>query len=87
MSDKIKLLGRKVAIAFGIGAGAIITVKAGPLIDDIEHLDWPAAADAASVLAGATVAGGLRALVALLTAWVPTDADTGKNLLGKYKGA
>jgi len=85
MSDKLKILCRKVGIAFGVGAGAVITVKSGPVIDDIENLDWPAAADAAYVLAGATVAGGLRALVALLTAWVPTDADTGKNLLGKYR--
>lgn len=85
MSDKIKLLGRKVAIAFGIGAATIITVKAGPVIDGIEHQDWPSAADAATVLGAGAIAGGLRALVALLTAWVPTDADVGKNLLGKYK--
>lgn len=85
MSDKIKLLGRKVAIAFGIGAGTVFVIKAGPVIDGIEHQDWPAAADAAYILAAGAIAGGLRALVALLTAFVPTDGQTGANLLGKYR--
>ena len=85
MSDKIKLLARKVGIAFGIGVGLAVVTKAGPAIDGIESQDWPAAADAGRVLVFGALAGGLRALVALLTAFVPTDGDTGKNLLGKYK--
>jgi hypothetical protein len=84
MSD-IKLLGRKIAIAFGIGAGLAIVTKAGPAIDGIENQDWPAAAEAGRVLVFGTIAGGLRALVAFLTAFVPTDGDTGANLLGKYR--
>lgn len=85
MNDRLKLLARKVAIAFGIGAGLAVVTKAGPAIDGIENQDWPAAYDAGRVLVFGATAGGLRALVALLTAFVPTDRDTGANLLGKYR--
>jgi hypothetical protein len=85
--EKIGLLARKVLIAFGVGVGAAVVVKAGPVIDGIEAQDWPSASGAAVVLATGALAGGLRALVALLTAFVPTDALNGANLLGKWKDA
>lgn len=85
MSDKLKLLARKIGIAFGIGAGLAIVTKAGPAIDGIENQDWPAAYDAGRVLLFGTFAGGLRALVALLTAFVPTDSDVGVSLVGRYR--
>ena len=85
--DKLKLLGRKIAIAFAVGAGAAIIVKAGPAIDAREAQDWPEAGDAGIVLLTGAVAGGLRGLVALTTAFVPTDALDGVNLLGKWKDA
>jgi len=85
--EKLGLLARKVAIAFGIGAGLVIILKAGPVIDALEAGDWPAVKDGGYVLLAGAIAGGLRALVALLTAFVPTDALSGVNLLGKWKDA
>lgn len=85
--DKLKLLGRKIAIAFAVGAGAAVIVKAGPAIDAIEAQDWPEAGDAGLVLLTGAVAGGLRGLVALTTAFVPTDALSGFNVLGKWRDA
>ena len=85
--EKLKLLGRKIAVAFGVGAGAALVVKAGPAIDALEEQNWPELADAAWIVATGVVAGGLRGLVALTTAFLPTDALHGANVAGKWKDA
>lgn len=85
MSEKTKLLGRKVAIAFGVGAGAVVVKKAAPVLDGVDELDWPTVAQAGQVLLFGAIAGGLRAVVSLLTAWVPSDGENGVNLVGKYR--
>ena len=85
--EKLKLLGRKVAIAAGIGAGLAIVTKAGPALDALENGDFPELWDAGRVLLFAVLAGAGRALVALTTAWLPTDALHGTNLVGKWKDA
>lgn len=87
LSPRARLLLRKIAIAFGIGAGLAIVTKASPAIDAIEAQDFPEAYDAGRVLLFGSIAGGLRGLVALLTAFVPSDAQTGANLLGRFKGS
>ena len=85
--EALMLLLRKVAIAAGIGAATAIVLKAGPALDAIQAGDLPGAADAGRVLLFAVISGVGRALVSLLTAWVPTDALHGANLTGKWKDA
>jgi len=82
---KLKLLARKVAIAFGVGVGAAVVIKAPAAIDALETQNVPELVDAGKVLLYGAAAGGLRALVALLTAFVPTDSQVGANLIGKFK--
>lgn len=86
MSDKAKLLARKIAIAFGVGAGAVIVVQAPGLLDALTGQDWAEFKVLGWTLLIGALAGGLRALVALLFAFVPGDAADGVNLLGKFKG-
>jgi hypothetical protein len=83
--SRFALLARKVAIAFAIGAGLAIVTRAGPAIDALEAQDFPEAYDAARVVAFGAVAGGLRGLISLVSAFVPSDADVGVNLLGAFK--
>jgi hypothetical protein len=80
----MNLLLRKIAIAFAVGFGGYFVVAAPDLIGLFELQDWNGLKTAgwAVVIGGA--AAGLRALLALLTAFVPSDAENGVNLVGKF---
>jgi hypothetical protein len=78
------LLLRKMAITFVVAFAAVFLPAALGIIDAVEARDW-ASIEALSWSAFiAAIAAGLRALVALLFAFVPTDGADGVNLAGKY---
>jgi hypothetical protein len=81
----MNLLLRKVLLAFAAGAGAVFVLGAPALIDAFEAQDWSNLQALAWALLVGALAGGFRALLALLTAFVPTDAQTGVNVVGKFK--
>lgn len=81
----MSLLLRKVVVAFAVGFASVLVVGAPALIDAFEKQDWSNVKLAGWALVIGAIAGGLRALVALLFAFLPTDAENGVNLLGKYK--
>lgn len=76
---------RKLLVAALVGGLSVLVVAALPFIDAVEKQDWASAKTLAVALVFAVVAGVMRAVVAYLTAFVPSDADQGLNLLGKYK--
>ena len=81
----MSLLFRKMAITFAIGFGVFFLAAAPSLVDAFETSDWTnLEALAVAALMGA-IGAGARALIALLTAFVPTDAENGINLVGKFK--
>lgn len=78
------LLVRKMLVAGLAGALAYFVVAVLPFLDAVEKQDWDGGWSILKALAvGLAVAFG-RALVASLTAFVPSDAEHGVNLLGKY---
>lgn len=80
------LLARKIAIAFAVAFGAALLTAAPDAIGLFEIQDWDGLAELGSAAVIGALAAGFRALVALLTAFVPTDAQNGVNLAGKYAG-
>lgn len=82
---KYEILVRKIVVAFVVGFGAVFVLGAPALIDLFEKQDWSNLTVAAWALVVGGVAGGFRALLALLTAFLPTDAQTGVNVVGKFK--
>lgn len=75
---------RKILITFAIASVSFFVGVAPSLIDAFEKQDWSNLKTLAwSAVFGVAAAGG-RAVISLLTAWVPTDADVGVNLTGKY---
>jgi hypothetical protein len=85
--EKLGLLARKVAIAAGIGFALVLVARGGTIADAVEAGDWDLVGELGYALLLAGAAGALRAIVALTTAFVPTDALNGANLLGKWKDA
>lgn len=75
---------RKVAIAFVVAFGAALLSAAPDAIGLFEIQDWDGLSELGSAAFIGAAAAGFRALVALLTAFVPTDSDTGLNLAGRY---
>jgi hypothetical protein len=85
MSQKMKLLAKKLAITFVVTFAAVFLAGAPGLIDAFEGADYSSLEAGAVALALAALAASFRAIVALTTAFVPSDAETGFNLLGEYK--
>ena len=78
---------RKLLIAFAVGAGAYFIGVAPDIIDLFEANDWDGLESVGKAALFGTAAAGARALISLLTAFVPSDSRVGVNLLGKYKDA
>lgn len=76
---------RKALVAFGVAALAVFVTASPSLIDLFESQDWGNLKTAAWSLVMGAIAAGFRALVSLLTAFVPSDADHGVSLVGKFK--
>lgn len=90
MSDKWKLFLRKLGIAFVSGALGTFVVSALPILDKLDELakgevDFSIILALLISLAAGVFTAGVRAAIAFLTAYVPTDAMYGKNALGTYK--
>lgn len=76
---------RKLLVAGFVGGLSVLVVAALPFINAVENQDWASAKTLGVALVFAVVAGVMRAVVAYLTAFVPSDADQGLNLVGKYR--
>lgn len=75
---------RKLAITFFVAFAAALLSAAPDAIGLFEIQDWDGLGELGSAALIAAIAAGFRALVALLTAFVPTDAESGVNVAGKY---
>lgn len=78
---------RKLLVAFAVGAGAYFLGVAPDVVDLFESNDWEGLESVGKAALFGTAAAGFRAVIALLTAFVPSDAQYGANILGKYKDA
>lgn len=76
---------RKLAIAFAVAFGAALLSAAPDAIGLFEIQDWDGLSELGSAAVIGAAAAGFRALVALLTAFVPSDGQEGANLVGKFK--
>lgn len=78
---------RKLLIAFAVGAGAYLLGVLPDIVDAFEANDWDGFESLGKAALYGTAAAGVRAVIALLTAFVPSDSQVGVNILGKYKDA
>jgi hypothetical protein len=83
--SNLGLLVRKAAIAFAVGAGIFFLAAAPSLVDAFQKEDWTDLGALGRAALFGAVAAGARALISYLTAFVPSDAEHGVNLIGKYK--
>lgn len=76
---------RKLAVAAFSGALAYFVVAALPFLTAVEAQDWASLKTLGTGLAIGVAVAAARAVVAYLTAFVPSDADQGLNIVGKYR--
>lgn len=83
---------RKIGLAFVVGFAAVFLPGLIGIIDGLEgavagEVDWTLQLNLLASLVLGAAAAGIRALLMYLTAFVPSDAQQGVNLLGAYKRA
>ena len=76
---------RKLFVAALSGALAYFVIAALPFLDAVEQQDWASLKTLGIGLVVGVAVAAARAVVAYLTAIVPSDAQQGVNLIGKYK--
>lgn len=76
---------RKLAVAALSGALAYFVVAALPFLSAVEQQDWSSLSTLGTGLAVGCAVAAARAVVAYLTAFVPSDAEQGLNVVGKYR--
>ena len=76
---------RKLAIAGGTAALAYLVVAALPILDALEAGDWDSLKRLGYAAGLGLAAAAVRGVIAYLTAFTPSDAQVGANLVGKYR--
>lgn len=76
---------RKLLVAAASGALAYFVVAALPFLNAVEQQDWASLSTIGTGLVVGCAVAAARAVIAYLTAFVPSDGDVGVSLIGKYR--